>query len=79
MRTELRVVCANYGTSGHSTHVWPKKDLAKAKQALRDAAHHAEMMIGQEGRHWYLEEVPHRIEERTVSEWTPLEDQEVST
>lgn len=40
MKVEWRMRCS--GGKGHSKHVWPKKNKAKADQSALDANHHAE-------------------------------------
>ena len=64
-KTEYRVVCARFGTAGHSSHVWVKKDRAKALQSKTDADHHADM----HPKSFYAKEAEYRIQTRTVTEW----------
>lgn len=72
-KNEIRIVCANYGRKGqasrHASHIWPKADLAKAEQSLIDAAHRAEL----HPTHFYVSEVPYRIQTREVTAWTDAE------
>ena len=70
MTTEYRVVCSRFGTRGHSEHKWIKtgKDAEKrAVQAVIDANHHAETVVGPD--HFYRQEAPWRVQTRTVTEW----------
>ncbi len=69
-KTEFRVVCAKFGTQGHSDHVTVKHDKAKAVQSVIDANHHAEVVS--EG-HFYKGEAPWRIQEREVGAWEDTE------
>jgi hypothetical protein len=64
-KTEWRVVCSRYGTSGHSSHAWPKGTEAKARQSVIDADHHAEMNPGT----FYAKEAPYVVESREVAPW----------
>lgn len=64
-KLEWRLVCAHYGTSGHSAHVWPKRDEAKARQSKLDADHHAEM----HPKTWYGREAPYQVQSRKVEPW----------
>jgi len=63
---EYRVVCANHGQRGHSTHAWKKPNLKKATQSVIDLNHDAEM--NRNG--YYTGEAPYRVESRTVTRWT---------
>ncbi len=65
-KTEYRVVCAKFGTRGHSQHVHIKASKAKAVQSVIDANHHADVVS--EG-HFYKGEAPWRTQERDVSAW----------
>ncbi|KKN26547.1 hypothetical protein LCGC14_0873740 [marine sediment metagenome] len=68
--TEFRVVCSRFGTRDHSGHVSVKtgNDAEKrAVQAVIDANHHAETVVGSD--HFYRQEAPYRIQTREVSEW----------
>ncbi len=68
-KIEYRVVCAKFGTQGHSDHVTVKKGKdakRKAIQSVIDANHHADMVS--EG-HFYKGEAPWRIQEREVGAW----------
>ncbi|KKM70960.1 hypothetical protein LCGC14_1435540 [marine sediment metagenome] len=71
MTTEHRVVCDRFGTRGHgnrhANHVWPKRDKKKAVQAVIDANHHAETVVGPD--HFYRQEAPYRRQEREVTAW----------
>lgn len=72
-KTEIRVVCANYGTSSrHTSHVWPKATLEKAKQACIDAAHRAEM----HPTAYYVGESPYRVQVREVTKWEDRKEEE---
>jgi len=62
---EYRVVCANHGNRGHSTHAWRKPNLKKATQAVIDLNHAAEM----NRTAFYANEAPYRVESRDVSKW----------
>lgn len=64
-KLEWRLVCAQHGTSGHSSHTWAKRDEAKARQSKRDADHHAEM----NPTTWYAREAPYEVQSREVSPW----------
>ena len=66
--TEIRVVCANYGTAGHSNHVWAKRDMAKARQSVIDAQHRAD--VGNPTA-YYRAEAPYQIQTREVGPWVP--------
>jgi len=69
MALEYRVVCRHFPKSGHGTHVHPKRSLDHALQSVIDADHHAEMLQGTSPRHWYVEEAPHRVQQREVTGW----------
>ena len=69
-KTEIRVVCANYGAAGHASHTWPKRDLDKARQSVIDAQHRAE--VGNPTA-YYRGEAPYRIQVREVGPWTDWE------
>ena len=64
---EYRVVCARYGERGHGQHTWAKKTEAKAKQAVIDNNHHAEVVVA--STHFYTQEAPYRVQVREVTDW----------
>jgi hypothetical protein len=67
-KTEIRIVCANYGKKGqssHSSHAWNKTTMAKAKQSLIDLDHRAELHPNS----YYANEAPYRIQVREVTAW----------
>jgi len=64
--TEFRMVCANHGTTGHSSHAWgPKKTRAKVEESVEVANDHAAKV----GSPFRLGETPYRIQTRTVTKW----------
>ena len=67
-KIEYRIVCANHGTSGHSSHALVKNDLKKAKQSVIDLNHRAEM----KSNLFYGKEAPYVIETREVGPWGVL-------
>ena len=74
MTTEYRVVCDRFGTRSHSDHKWKKtgKNAEKrAVQAVIDANHHAETVVGSD--HFYAKEAPYRIQTRSITEWEDSE------
>ena len=75
-RIEWRTVCAQFGSRGHASHQWPKRDEAKATQAVIDANHHAEK-VGHDPdgtpRMWYLNEAPYKVQSRRVEAWSDHE------
>ena len=62
-KTEYRVICGNFGSRGHSSHAWPKANKAKAKQAVIDLDHHAEI----HPTSYYAGEAPYEIQTREVT------------
>lgn len=66
---EYATACAHWPQPGHGTHLRKRSSLAKARQAIIDSDHHAEMMAGLPGRHWYGGEAPHRLMVRAVTTW----------
>ena len=64
-KTEWRLTCSQHGTKGHSSHTWPKRDEAKARQSKLDADHHAEM----HPTTFYAREAPYVVESREVGPW----------
>lgn len=71
-KNEYRVVCAHFGTgSRHSAHKWEKrsKDAKhKAKQAVIDLNHHADVTRPEDS--FYRNEAPYRVQIREVTAWT---------
>lgn len=67
MTTEYATVCAHYGKPGHTRHLVPRHNLAKATQAAIDANHHAEI----HSTLWYADEAPWVVMTREVSPWVP--------
>jgi len=70
IKQEWATVCAQWPGPGHKSHLTVRKDKAKAKQAVIDGNHEAEMLkakIG--GRHWYIDEAPFRLMYREVTDW----------
>jgi len=63
--TEYRMVCANYGTTGHSSHAWARKVRAKVEESIEVANEHAAKV----GTPFRLGETPYRIQTRTVTKW----------
>ena len=75
---EYRVVCAAYGQLDHRMHHWPKRDLAKAEQAVIDADHHNEQLaerptMSPTAKRWYAGESPYRVQFRSVSAWADVD------
>ena len=66
MATEWATACAHWPASGHKAHLRERNSEAKARQAVIDANHHAEMHPGS----WYAKEAPHRVLAREVTPWT---------
>ena len=71
---EYRVVCAHFGQRDHRQHSWPKRDLAKAEQAVIDLDHHNEQLaerptMSPTAKRWYAGESPYRVQVRTVTPW----------
>ena len=50
-KQEWATVCAQWPGPGHKSHLTPRTNQAKAKQAVIDNNHHAEMLAAKEGRH----------------------------
>ena len=63
--TEWRVVCAHQGTPGHTDHAWVKGNEKKARQAVIDSNHRAEM----KPKSFYADEAPYQVESREVGPW----------
>ena len=69
-KVEYRIVCPNFGTRGHSTHVHPKKTLVKAKEAVKGLDRHYEHLTKGESMYsYYRSEIGWRVETRTITEW----------
>ncbi len=68
-KLEHRIVCAKHGERGHSSHAYPKRDLAKAQQDVIDANHRAE--VGKTD--FYRGEAPWTVERREVSPWENID------
>ena len=68
-KLEHRMVCAKHGERGHSTHAYPKRDLAKATQDKLNADHKAEM----DKTDFYRGEAPWVIQTREVGKWEAAE------
>ena len=64
-REEWRLVCANYGTTGHSSHSRTKKDRAKAFKDKAEADRHSALHDGK----FYGNEAPYRVQRREVTPW----------
>jgi len=70
---EHRVVCARFGTAGHSQHYSTKTGTgarAKAIKSVKEANDHARR--SPQG-HWYKGEAPYRRQQREVSAWEDSE------
>jgi hypothetical protein len=63
-----RIVCAHYGTAGHTTHHYSKGTLEKALQSKIDNDHRSEMARTD----WYAGEAPWRIETSEKVEWVDI-------
>lgn len=70
---EYATACAHWPGPGHRQHLRKRTSLKKAQQAIIDADHHAEMLKAQGGRHWYIEEAPHQLMVRAVTDWVPAD------
>ena len=73
-RTEYRISCPNYGTTGHSTHVATsaKMTLEKAqKDAAAQDRHYEHISKNSDGSMYpyYRSEIGWRVESRTITEW----------
>jgi len=68
-KQEWATVCAHWPGPGHKAHITVRKDKAKAKQAVIDNNHHAEMLAAKMERHWYIDEAPFRLMSREVTGW----------
>lgn len=64
---EWRVICAQHGNAGHTTHAWTRagKD-AKAKTIKsRDYMNENNPRT----THWYRDELPYRVQRRPLVDW----------
>ena len=68
-KQEWATVCAPWPRPGHKAHLTPRTNKAKAKQAVIDNNHHAEMLAAKMERHWYIDEAPFRLMSREVTGW----------
>jgi hypothetical protein len=68
-KQEWATVCAHWPSPGHKSHLVKRKDEKKARQEITDANHHAEMLAAKMEKHWYVDEAPHRLVSRPVSDW----------
>lgn len=75
-KVEIRIVCPNFGTRGHSTHAYNKKDKAAAVKAVEvldlRMAHNAKTLNDGHYSYW-KSEVGYRIESRTITAWEEIE------
>jgi hypothetical protein len=74
MATEQQwaTVCAQWPGPGHKSHLTVRTNKAKAKQAVIDNNHHAEMLAAKLERHWYIDEAPFKLMSREVADWTEV-------
>ena len=71
-KVEYRITCPNFGTRGHSTHVHPKKTLAKAQEQAEAQDRHYEHLakrLSESMYSFYRSEIGWTVETRTITEW----------
>ncbi|KKL51180.1 hypothetical protein LCGC14_2298050 [marine sediment metagenome] len=71
-KVEYRITCPNFGTRGHSTHVHPRKALAKAKEAAEAQDRHYILAAKGDDESmysYYRSEIGWRAQTRTITEW----------
>ncbi len=71
-KVEYRIFCPNFGTRGHSTHVFTKKTLDKAQEQAEALDRHYEHLAkeGPEPMYSYSRsEIGWTVETRTITEW----------
>ena len=69
-KLEWRMVCRLFGTQGHNAHHKTKATKAKARQAVIDQNHHAQMHPDS----FYAKEADWRLQSRTVTEWEDTDE-----
>ena len=71
-KVEYRISCPNFGSRGHSTHVFTKKTLAKTQERAEAQDRHYEH-LAKEGLvsmySYYQSEIGWTVETRTTTEW----------
>ncbi len=73
-RTEYRIVCPSFGTSGHKTHVHTKRAMtleqAKAKAEAQDR-HYQHLTKNDDGKRYsyYKSEIGWKVETREITKW----------
>ncbi len=75
-KIEYRLVCAQHGTKGHSTHAYSMPKDAKVRtQKVIDMNHHCGMMADRSLNRsmYYKNEIPWTIQEREVGAWKASE------
>ncbi|KKM89417.1 hypothetical protein LCGC14_1248840 [marine sediment metagenome] len=76
-KVEYRIVCPNFGTRGHSTHVHPKKTLVKAQEraAAQDRLYEHLAKVKPEPMYsYYRSEIGWRVQTRTITEWEEVNE-----
>ncbi len=75
-KTTYRIVCPNFGTSGHRTHVGKKRTMtlseAKGRTAGADA-HYQRLTEGESACSYYRSEIGWRVQKQTVTEWEDID------
>ncbi len=74
---EYRIVCPNFGTTGHKTHVARKRaqTLEEAKErAERQDAHYRRLTETYSGYSYYRSEIGWKVQTRTITEWEDVDE-----
>ncbi len=76
-KVEYRIVCPNFGTVGHKTHVARKRaqTLEEAKErAERQDAHYRRLTENDYGDRnpYYQSEIGWKVQTRTITEWETI-------